>query len=366
MTGSPLSLIRTGDWLDAQSFPDLAWTVPGIVPEGFGLLTGPPKLGKSWLALHLGLAVAQGAAAFGAIGTGVPRPVLYLALEDGERRLQGRARKLLDGAPIPANLHYATSLPAATVLAAIGEWLDAFGEREPLVILDTLGKVMPPSTPGESAYARDYRIGSALKAMSDAHPGTTLLVVHHTRKAEGVDWMDSTSGTQGLNGSADFTVSLARSRNESESVLRVTGRDVRENEYAMVSDDGRWELAGKSLSEAAHAAAGLKASTGLGDDSTRVVAFVGEHSSGVTPGQVAAHMGWEDKKASAYLGRLVTAGRIERPQRGVYTPVGTVGSVGSGIETNGPITPNTTCRDCGGEIDPVLLAEGFPHCEAAA
>jgi hypothetical protein len=50
-------------------------------------------------------------------------------------------------------------------------------------------------------------------------------------------------------------------------------------------------------------------------------------------------MGWDDRKTSAYLGRLVTAGRLERPARGLYTPVGSVGS--DGFEYDIPNTPNT-------------------------
>ena len=372
MSDDILSLVRTGDWLDAQVFPDLAWTVPGIIPEGFGLLTGPPKLGKSWLALHLGLAVARGSEAFGAVSTGRARPVLYLALEDGDRRLQDRSRKLLDGAPIPVNLHSVTSMATASVIELIGAWLDAHGDDDPLVILDTLGKVMPASTPGESAYQRDYRIGSGLKRLTDGHPGSTLLVVHHTRKAEGADWMDSTSGTQGLNGSADFTVSLTRSRNESEAVLRVTGRDVRENEYAMTADDGHWRLAGTSLTEAAQAALNLRATTGLGDRAAEVVAYVNEHPTGVRAKDVADSVGIPEKDAGTYLLRAEKAGRISRVARGLYgatAPVGNVGSVGStspeDTASYGSNTSYTACMVCGEPIDPVA-GTVHPLCEVAA
>ena len=70
--------------LDRMTFPPLDWHVPGLVPEGFGLLVAPPKAGKSWLVAGVGLACALGGMAFGRID--VPaRPVLYLALEDGRR-----------------------------------------------------------------------------------------------------------------------------------------------------------------------------------------------------------------------------------------------------------------------------------------
>lgn len=362
-----LDLVRTGDWLDDQVFPELAWTVPGIIPEGFGLLVGPPKLGKSWMALHLGLAVAYGDNAFGAVATGLARPVLYLALEDGNRRLQERSRRLLEGRPIPENFHSVTAVPGpGAAPSLIAEWLNVHGGAEPLVILDTLGKVMPPSNPGESAYARDYRTGSHLKSLSDAHPGSTLLVVHHTRKAEGADWMDSTSGTQGLNGSADFTIALTRSRNESGALLRVTGRDVRENEMAMTSEDGQWRIVGKSLEEAVKAAAALKASSGLGDRQSKIVEFVATRPAGVRAADVAREFALKEKDAGTYLTRAFHAGRIGRIDRGLYAPVGTVGSVGSDLESHTFDTSYTLCKGCEEPIDPALGEDTHPMCSEEA
>ena len=363
-----LDLVRTGDWLDDQIFPELAWTVPGIIPEGFGLLVGPPKLGKSWMALHLGLAVAYGDNAFGAVATGLARPVLYLALEDGNRRLQERSRRLLEGRPIPENFHSVTAVPGpGAAPSLIAEWLNVHGGAEPLVILDTLGKVMPPSNPGESAYARDYRTGSHLKSLSDAHPGSTLLVVHHTRKAEGADWMDSTSGTQDLNGSADFTIALTRSRNESGALLRVTGRDVRENEMAMTSEDGQWRIVGKSLDDAVKAAAALKASSGLGDRQSKIVEFVATRpASGVRAADVAREFALKEKDAGTYLTRAFHAGRIRRIDRGLYAPVVTVGSVGSDFESHTLNTSYTLCKGCGEALDLTLGEDTHPTCEVAA
>jgi RecA-family ATPase len=81
-----------GAWLDTQEFPPLEYAVPGIIPEGFGLLVSPPKAGKSWLVCGIGLACATGGLALGRIHV-EKRPVLYLALEDGQRRLQSRCRQ---------------------------------------------------------------------------------------------------------------------------------------------------------------------------------------------------------------------------------------------------------------------------------
>jgi RecA-family ATPase len=61
------------------------------LPEGLTLPAGKPKLGKSWLALSVAFAVAAGGVALGTYPV-AQGEVLYLALEDNERRLQSCAK----------------------------------------------------------------------------------------------------------------------------------------------------------------------------------------------------------------------------------------------------------------------------------
>jgi hypothetical protein len=323
-----LAGLRTGAWLDAQHFPPLAYTVPGVIPEGLVLLVGPPKIGKSWLVLAVALAAATGGRV---LGLEIPkRPVLYLALEDGDRRIQDRCRTLLRGAPIPPDFEYLTTVEPSRILDAITAWLARHDGRSPLVVLDTLGKVMPPALLGESSYLRDYRIGTALKRIADQHPGMTLLVNHHDRKAGAEDFIDSVSGTHGLAGAADTVVVLTRPRQEEAGRLKVTGRDVAEREYAVRFVDGSaWTLDGLDLAAAARRAQEARVTAGLGDRSIEVVEVVGKHPEGITPTQVAAKLGMDPKAAQVYLSRALTADRVSRPHRGLYAPVGSVGSVGS-------------------------------------
>jgi AAA domain len=332
-----LAGLRNGAWLDAQVFPPLAYAVPGLVPEGSVLLVGPPKIGKSWLVLTFALAVASGGRA---LGIQVPqRPVLYLALEDGNRRLQDRCRRLLAG-PIPEAFEYLTVVEHGRVLDAVGEWLEREHDTPPLAVLDTLGKVMPPALPGESAYQRDYRIGTALKGVADAHPGSTMLTNHHDRKAGTVDFVDAVSGTHGLAGAADTILVVTRDRAETAARLQVTGRDVPEGEYALTFTDGAvWDLDGADLGEAAKRAREVRATAGLGDRSAELVRFVAQHPEGVTPAQVAEALGLEAGAARVYLARLVEAERLARPRRGLYTPVASVASVAS--EGGDPPESNT-------------------------
>ncbi|HEY6796647.1 MAG TPA: AAA family ATPase [Kineosporiaceae bacterium] len=318
-----LGLIRDGAWLDEQTFPPLRYPVPGLVPEGFTLLIGPPKAGKSWLALNLLLGIASGGKALGRIRTGPARPVLYLALEDGDRRMQSRARKLLVNDPIPPHFHYVTRIPAGQV----GALIEAFLVLHPttsLVVIDTLGKVMPQAAVGESAYQRDYRVGGALKLVADDHPGLGVVVLHHDRKAGAEDFVDAVSGTHGLAGAADAVIVLSRSRHSTEGSLRVTGRDVPEDVYAITLMDGvDWQLDGKDLVEAARRAgeraAVEAASQRYSETTVGILEFVREAGpKGRTTKEITDKFG----ECGKYLQRRVVDGSLEKPGRGVYVVPG--------------------------------------------
>jgi hypothetical protein len=346
-----LAGLRDGAWLDAQTFPPLRWVLPGLVPEGLALLVGPPKSGKSWFSLDVALAVAGGECALGSVEVEEPRPVLLLALEDGDRRLQERARLLLDGRPIPRLLSRMTRTVPGRVVETITEWLRTV-EGEPLVILDTLGKAMPPALPGENAYARDYRLTGALKRITDDRPGMALLALHHTRKAEAADFVDGVSGTNGIAGAADSVLLLARSRVDSAGMLSVTGRDVIEAEYAVTITEGQWRLTGDGLAAAAKAAETARATVNLAEPSAEIVRFVAGHPEGVRAADVAEVIATDAGDAGRRLRRLAEAGRVGRAERGLYVPVPGVSEV-SEVEHGEPDTsdrPDTGCEGMPCEI----------------
>jgi hypothetical protein len=327
-----LATLRTGAWLGAQVLPPLAYAVPGLIPEGSVLLVGAPKIGKSWLVLAVGLAASDGGKA---LGIDIPkRPVLYAALEDGDRRLQERCRRLLADDPISPEFQYLTMIEPGRVGDTIAAWIYWHQEPPPLVILDTLGKVLPPAVQGETTYQRDYRVGSALKRIVDEVPGATLLINHHQRKAGAEDFVDAVSGTAGLAGAADTVIVLSRDRQEAAGLLKVTGRDVAEGEYAVTFKDGAvWELDGHDLEVAREKAQKVRATTrataAAGDRMLDVVLYAYEHPDGVRRGDVAKALKLEPSVAGVYLARASKAGRLQRAERGLYTPVTSVTSLRS-------------------------------------
>lgn len=303
-----------------KEFPPQIELVPGMIAAGTVLLAAAPKIGKSWMVLGLALASAGGSSAFG----GVPveqRPVLYLALEDGERRIQSRLRSL--GVEQPPDQLFFVLQPKSDVLDVIRAFMDKYGDKQPLVILDTLGKVLPsvPAHRGEGAYERDYRLMSALKQVTDEHYGSTLLIVHHTRKMGALDAVETVSGTNGIVGAADAVMTLTRPRASSDGVLFVTSRDAEEGEYKMsFSSNGEWRLTGGSLESARQAAQFSQQSDNLDQRSQSVLSVVQQHPEGVKAIEIANKLGLQRSGVDIILSRLLKSGRISKPRRGVYTP----------------------------------------------
>ena len=314
-------LARDGAWLDNQRFAPLEYAVDGIVPEGMGLLVGPPKKGKSWLVANIGLAVARGGFALGAIRT-TQRPVLYLALEDGDRRLQSRFRRLLGfGQPIPPGIRRITEAFAGGGHGGDRRVHAQIRRREAAGHPRHARQGQAAQKAREDSYLVDYEVGSTLKALADAVPGSTLLVVHHTRKAEAADFVDTVSGTQGIAGSVDFVLVLTRKRHENNAILSVTGRDIVEAEYALHADDGvLWRLDGEDLAAAQEAVHQRRAESNLGDRMMDVYLVVQAADGPVTAVDVANQMdGLDNNAAGTYLRRLFAGGYITRVSRGVFS-----------------------------------------------
>ncbi len=310
-----LADLRNGTWLSETTFPPLRWAVPGLLPEGLTLLIGPPKAGKSLLIADLLLGVAAGGCAVGALQLTAKQPVLYLALEDGDRRMKSRCEAIYGTEEkLPENFHYITRAAPGSVLQTILAFLRRYPDTA-MVVLDTLGKVMPDTRQGESAYQRDYRIGGALKKIADDHRGLALVVVHHDRKATSEDFVDSVSGTNGLAGSADTIIVLCRKRKSSEAVVKVTGRDVPEEEYALLLDGVHWTLDGADLWEAAKTAAKRAEQQDISDRSAEIIDYIRQQGREVKASEITGKFG---KQAAEYLRRHTENGRLIKTKRGWY------------------------------------------------
>jgi hypothetical protein len=191
------------------------------------LLTGKPKTKKSWLALNLALAVAWGGKALGHFDA-QKGDVLYVDLEMGARRLHERLHVVSPTTVVPKGLHFATEWPR--LFNGCEQWLLNWMEQHPftkLIIIDTQVAIRPPRNRNEELYEHEKRYTQVLSNFCQQH-SIAMVLIHHSRKADGSDVIDDASGSTGLSGGVDNYGSLRRKPGEKNAgLLALAGRDIR-------------------------------------------------------------------------------------------------------------------------------------------
>ena len=215
--------------------------IDGLLYPGTHLFVGAPKLGKSFFMAQLAYHVSTGLSLWDypvLKGT-----VLYLALEDDNKRMQGRLFRMF-GIEGVDNLHLAFT--ANNLNNGLDKQLQGFIQENPdtkLIIIDTLQKVREVGGDNYS-YANDYQIITRLKQFSDSY-GICLLLVHNTRKQQADDKFDMISGTNGLLGAADGAWLLQKEkRTSNNATLDISGRDQQDQRLSLTRDMERliWQL----------------------------------------------------------------------------------------------------------------------------
>jgi hypothetical protein len=293
--------VFTAAALEEMKFPEPRWAVEGVLAEGLSILGGRPKIGKSWLALALGSAIASGGRALGQIPTEAG-DVLYLALEDNKRRLQERMRRIMHGGQWPERLHLTNAWPKTGTggLDLLDEWCDAHPDAR-LVIVDTLARVRPIRSGRGDLYAEDYKIGQDLKALADSH-GIAVLVVHHLRKMDSDDPLELLSGTLGLPGAADSVLVMKRERGKDDATLFVTGRDVEERELAVEWDQAKWQWVHRGSAEEYRRSEARK----------DILELLEKEDEPLSPREIAEAVGKKDTAVRQLLRSMVQDGEVLR------------------------------------------------------
>lgn len=294
------SSIDAADLLELD-IPPLQWIVPDLVPEGTTVLAGPPKLGKSCLVYQIAVEVALGG---DLLGRGITQgDVLYLALEDGKRRGQTRLRASLGDRSMPRDrleVRWSASKLGAGLEEELLAWLDTHPNAR-VVAIDTLQRIRARADARRNAYEVDVEdLGRLQSIFRDRAVG--LLVVHHSKKDAGDDFLASVSGTYGITGSADTTLVIQRKRLEAFGKLVVTGRDVEEVEEAVQFNGMTWTLAPRSLAEASFEQA--------------EVYKVIEAQGPIFPAAIATFVGSERTAVAHLVEKLVKNGSVARTTNG--------------------------------------------------
>lgn len=198
---TPLPTVRVGD-IEPLKNPEGNWLVEELwSARAVGVLGGPPKCYKTWLAADIALSVASGTKALGCYSVKEPGPVLFFAAEDPPELLRERFSAMATQRGL-ALKSLEVLLPDVPVLKLdqkedqekLSETLRALRPRllvlDPLVRLHSLDENSATAIAGFLSYLRRL----------ERQYEVAILLVHHTRKNVGV----GLQAGQGLRGSSDI------------------------------------------------------------------------------------------------------------------------------------------------------------------
>lgn len=266
--------------LQIRTFKDPKWVIPHVLPTGTILLAARPKMRKTFLALQLALAVCAGRKFLD--WKCEKGDVLFLGLEDNERRLKSRIKLLqtldlnppdlsgfrywtggVDISPTTGREFISNPEEAARTYAAfprgdlgvdaLRRFLDMY-PRTRLIIIDTYAHFRGHSN-NRDVYQRDVdQMMPITKLASDRE--VCILIVHHEKKglasSESGDFMEDASGTSGITGTVDGVMSIKGKRGiqeaNEERKLYLSGRDVPhdfEIDIAFDAERGGWQSAAR-------------------------------------------------------------------------------------------------------------------------
>lgn len=241
----PSSLPRPMSELLAHQFKPQIYLVDDLIAKGhLVILGGRPKSGKSWLGLQLAKCIDTGADFLGRETT--KAKVLYYALEDGERRVQARA-KAIDWQPQSAAVLF--TIPylddgQGGYGPGVGEIANYASDYD-LIIVDTLIAAMS----GRTDERDNSAMGKLINALAYvAHKGDkAIVVVHHTGKAANPDDIFATfRGASAIRGAYDVGLILERKPGEREAILHTESRDldIRNMTLRQADDGAGWVYMG--------------------------------------------------------------------------------------------------------------------------
>jgi len=306
----PLATID-GFTLLKKEFAPIPFVFDDLLYAGLTLAAGRPKVGKSWLALQLAIDAALGRPGLAKFGNSKPRGVLYVGLEESERRTNNRLQKFIDrgarDAMLSGNIRFCYKL--LPLLGGGIEELDVTMKLHncQLVVIDTLVKAMGGRGRDKNtdAMAEDYRVVAALQELAQKHDAA-ILVVAHTRKM-GADYaLDKVAGTTGLTAGADAVWVL--DRGPKATILSIQGREMGDAEYAVrfdeESDNFGWSVTGTGEE--------VKTSQARWD----ILDFLEECAEPMTPKAIAKALNKNAITTRRLLGELRKDGKVSRTADG--------------------------------------------------
>lgn len=235
-----MKIYSVADIQDADISPP-QMIVENLLPVGLSVCAGSPKQGKSWLALSLAYAVAQGLPFLN--HPTAQGDVLYIDLEGSPYRIKERMETLNYEFPQTLQIaHDANTLGNGLLDDLQWWWERATFPR--LVIIDTISRLKSAGNKTMNAYENDSKAFAPLQSFALEKKIAIICITHlkknNSFKIADADWMERISGSMGLVGCCDAVWALFRDRGSRTGYLRTTARDVDAGDFVLSFDDGLW------------------------------------------------------------------------------------------------------------------------------
>ena len=290
------------DELLSAEFPDPQWAIPDLLPEGLTFLAGRPKLGKSWLALQIAIAVSCGGKVLNKDVT--KGNVLYLALEDSPRRIKDRIVKQGGSA---GHITFCFSWRPLTQ----GGFNDLQKELEEndyrLCVIDTFSRI---SGKADQNDVRDMtNVLGQLQQLALIKKMAILMIDHHHKLAQGSQSeIDDVLGSTGKTATADCSIGLYREQGKQGTILKLTGRDVEQRELSLSWDPTTccWQYMGD---------AGEVRRESVRGEVLEAIRYLNSCDMLTTSTAIAKHLGKSQANISRELADLLNTGKLKKGAR---------------------------------------------------
>lgn len=226
-----LRKLRTADALMQKDLPELRVLIGvgeelPLLVEGTCILSAKPKLGKSWLALAMCLALASGEDFLGRKTEKCS--TLYLDLETSEVIQKKRLTKALHGRPVPKNFYLETETDSLG--NGFVEQIEAYLAEDPnigLVVIDVF-QIIRSGTKNfkETEYEHAYRDITPLNELAQRHHISIILVCHDRKAVEPDDPFANILGSTGLQGAATQMIVMYRKKKDDPIHISVKGKTI--------------------------------------------------------------------------------------------------------------------------------------------
>ena len=311
MTSKKITTGKNANEIYKTEYPDLEWIIEGIAPTGGAILGARPKTGKSWLTMQAAQAMGDNIKVFGR-DTAKGR-VLYLALEDNERRLkermkiQGwseRSRKNVDFVTMndfKRDIDFLHKPGSAKRLAAIVE-----KGKYKLVVIDSFNVAFM----GLQNIDNNTVVTTAMKPLHNYSLQANILILiidHHNKSSSGNGGIqspiDNILGSTAKTSISDTSLGMYKIQ---KGVCRfmAVGRDFEEVDIKIATDHKMlWQYEGHGK---------------VTDKENDVLSIFSQTHAEMQLKEIAEALGIQKSRASERLSKLMDIGIVDKSKFGHY------------------------------------------------